>query len=209
MPDAARRLEQRRRDARTRNAQRWGLLVLAFVASIALGCGSDSAQMSAPTPTPVITPQPVPTPLCGNGIIDDGEFCDGEPFCVNCGVPGLSGCCDFSSPVDGERICIDIGLAGAQACIQNTPGGNFSIGSTCAGDPCDDVVVGCHRSVCETETIAPVSLCCQRTAERCTASIVTNISNLASFVALDCNNTGEETAVVGTCGADGRCVPGH
>jgi hypothetical protein len=149
---------------------------------------------------------PSPTPGCGNDIIDEGESCDGEPFCVNCRFAGASACCQFLSQ-EGEPLCLDVGIAGAQSCVQNVPGGNFVIGATCSGEPCDDSGSGCRRSPCEDQAITPVSVCCQRTADRCTAQMVDSTSALATFVAFDCNSTGQETSVIGTCGTDGRCVP--
>jgi hypothetical protein len=212
--DATRRRRSVRRSGREPLAAIGAALVVLAVAILTPGCGPQSSDPTEPIPTPavttspVVTNGPVPTPGCGNGIVDDGELCDGEAFCVECRFAGTAGsaCCQFFLP-DASTGCVDVGLAGAQPCVQNAPGGNFIPGSACSGDPCDDSGSGCIRGQCEIETFAPVSLCCQHTADRCSASIVDNSANLSSFLFFTCNDTGEETAVVGTCGADGSCVP--
>ena len=69
----------------------YGVLAGCLVAGVALlfsvlaVCGSDHSNGSDPSPTPVPTAVPTatprPTPGCGNGIVDEGEFCDGQAFC--------------------------------------------------------------------------------------------------------------------------------
>jgi hypothetical protein len=196
-----------RRARRAAGRPEWGALLVLLAPLLALagpGCGPEPTP--APTPTPTASAAQ-PTPGCGNGVIDPGESCDGEPFCVNCSLGIASGCCEIGTPDDGA-VCIDVGIAGAQPCI-TVAGGRFSIGTTCAGPPCGFGDPSCHVSACTDEAIQPVSICCQRTADRCQAKVLDSSGAVSSFALLECNTTGEETALVGTCGDDGRCVPGH
>jgi hypothetical protein len=56
------------------------------------------------TPTPRATPKPEPTatPVCGNGVIDDGEECDGDLLDDNT----CEDLCSESAP-DGVLTCTD------------------------------------------------------------------------------------------------------
>jgi hypothetical protein len=185
--------------------ERCALLVLLLLLA-APACGPEPTPVPIPAPTATGSAA-LPTPGCGNGIVDPGEQCDGGPFCAGCSFGGATGCCEISSPDDGTA-CIDVGVAGAQPCVQ-VAGGRFSIGTTCDGPPCSSGDPTCHRSACADEAIQPVSICCQRTPDRCQAGVFESRAAVASFVLLDCNTTGEESTVVGTCGDDGRCVPAH
>jgi hypothetical protein len=52
---------------------------------------APSAPPATPTPVPPPTPVPTPPPLCGNGVIDPGEECDGENLngktCLTVDIP--------------------------------------------------------------------------------------------------------------------------
>ena len=178
-------------------------LIALLVVALAAACGG-SDQAGAPTPT--ATPAPSPTPGCGNGIVDPGEFCDGEDFCSASCLPAIDGgCCEFGASSPEGAFCLDTGVAGAQACL--TVGGSFSIGTECTGEPCDNGIAACRLGHCRSSAIEAVTVCCQRSAERCTETTVTDGSALASFILFDCDTGADQTAVVGSCGADGRCAP--
>lgn len=176
---------------------------LSLVALLALACGSRGGA-SAPTPSP--DPTPRPTPGCGNGIVDPGEFCDGQEFCSECGL-SVGGCCEISLPDDGTRGCLATGIAAARPCLE-IASGNFSIGTTCEGEPCGiGDTTACHRSPCRDTAIAPVSVCCEPDEGGCDELLAETVSELATFAIFDCSATRDATAVLGNC-RDGRCVPG-
>jgi hypothetical protein len=141
--------------------------------------------------------------VCGNDIIEPGEFCDGEAFCAGCQL-AVKGCCELSVPEDGSTFCLETSVAGANACV-NAAQGRFSIGTACEGEPCG-TVQGCYLSPCVDTPIEPVSVCCQMDAGGCTDAVVDSTGELASAVIFECTASGTATAVLGTCGGDGRCV---
>jgi hypothetical protein len=90
---------------------------------------SEAACLPAPTPTPTPgpTPTPPPDPVCGNGVIEGTEECDGaaEPMCGSPTVCGASSdplhpcsCCfpdgttysDFEGTSFGDRCCESFGF---------------------------------------------------------------------------------------------------
>ncbi|HEY8515550.1 MAG TPA: hypothetical protein VIS07_08555 [Candidatus Binatia bacterium] len=149
------------------------LVLLAL--TLAAACGDGDKNKSQPTPTPVATPRP--TPGCGNGIVDPGEFCDGQDFCVDCQVE-LNGCCEFSDG-SGGSICATQSLS-PQACV-TVGGGRFSVGRTCRGSDCSDgTCFGDGR--CVSDPITPVSICCQVTDNTCYDAIVSTTDELGKFI---------------------------
>jgi hypothetical protein len=203
MRDARR--TRRAHGARPVPATAWHVLALLLLALVTIACGPQSTPVVEPTPSPTEVVEPSPTAGCGNGIVDPGEQCDGEDFCVNCNFAAVSGCCQFA---DQGTICVADDLGGIEPCIEDLPEGRFMIGGTCSGDPCDSVIPGCHRSACADQAIEPVSICCE-IDDRCQATVATSASQLATLVVFKCGDSNNGRVVVGTCGGDGHCVAGH
>lgn len=185
---------------------RRGGCVLALLALVT-ACGNDGSGgdgSPTPTPTPIPTATARPTPGCGNGLVDPGEFCDGEDFCTDCGFVA-SFCCELAD-VDGGTACGVTGFS-PQACV-TVGSGRFVPGSTCEGSSCNPDAGLCrHDGRCAIQAIEPVSVCCQSAGDGCTASIVSDTNALAELAFYGCDGTDTGRAVIGNCGADGRCVP--
>ncbi len=122
---------------------------------------------------------------CGNGRLDYGELCEGASgFCnaAFCQLVGGeccvtgAGCFQFSGPIEH---CF---LAGG---LDIQPG--FCTVSGCVADI----------------PLAATPLCCQQPGAACTDAVASSATELGAMVAM-CSASG--LAVVGTCGADGRCV---
>ena len=121
---------------------------------------------------------------CGNGRLDYGESCEGDSdFCGSCHIIGgeccvtTTGCFQFSGPI--EFCYLDGG-------IDIQPG-------LCTP-------FGCVADI----PISATPFCCQQQGETCTGAVAGSALELGGLVAT-CNGSGY-IAVVGTCGADGRCV---
>lgn len=185
----------------------WPLaLLLALFAACGSSSSSDPDPAASPSPTAVPTVTPRPTPGCGNGIVDDGEFCDGQAFCpADCSVV-FSACCEYRAPAGDESFCGQLGFPSPRAC--NESGGRFSLGTTCQGSSCNeeaDVCDGDGR--CASMPIDPVSVCCQLEGS-CEDDVFTDTGALAQFAFWDCG-VGPQNgrAVLGVCGDAGACVP--
>jgi hypothetical protein len=64
-----------------------------------LGSCCDGCNGAGCTTTTTTTTLPG---VCGNGVVDPGEQCDGQVFCVNCQLP-IYACCDIA--VSGGGVC--------------------------------------------------------------------------------------------------------
>lgn len=179
-------------------------LLLAFF----VACGGDGSTDPAPTPssvpTAVATASPRPTPGCGNGIIDDGEFCDGHDFCpANCSS-APSACCENDDSRNGGTYCGQVGFPSPQGC--NSQFGRFSVGTTCTGSSCDEVNGVCNGDgQCASTPIEPVTICCQLDAS-CDEGTFTDTEALAQFTFIHCGRDSRGTPVVGVCGEAGICT---
>jgi hypothetical protein len=170
------------------------LLLVAVLAA----CGSGSGEGLQPAATAT----PRPTPGCGNGIIDQGEFCDGESFCTNCQLTFLGGCCALDEP-DGGTVCVEMSGPSPHACVDSS--GSFSVGTSCEGSSCDEGFCrGDGR--CVSHPIEPTSLCCQLDAGGCTATVSSDTGALATFFIFSCDSIGLGKSSIGTCGDDGICT---
>lgn len=148
---------------------------------------------------------------CGNGVIEPGEECDGQPGCDRCFLR--------------REMCCQIG----EACLGSSVGSAGSFSATCtlvlSGAPSSGVCEGagpclpspngvysCEIGTCGDPPIDPLPLCCQHANGSCTATIATTAGAAGSF---GCDGLfppyegGIDRLVVGTCGADGRCVPAN
>ncbi len=136
---------------------------------------------------------------CGNGELDPGEQCDGQPFCqpFACGI-NLPVCCQLPMPPEGACVAT---LPAVEVCM--SLGGTLGVGF-CPDNPCPgDSFPGCMIGVCADPPIPPTSACCQQ-GDTCKASSVASTLGLRSEL-LACATSGG-TATLGTCGSDGRCV---
>ena len=120
---------------------------------------------------------------CGNGRLDYGESCEGaSDFCASCQIVGgaccitAGGCFQFGGPI--ENCFFGGGLD-----IQ--PG--FCTASGCVADI----------------QLSTTPVCCQQAGATCSDAVATSTTELRAMFAT-CSTSG--LAVVGTCGADGRCV---
>ncbi|MEW6268691.1 MAG: hypothetical protein AB1689_05265 [Thermodesulfobacteriota bacterium] len=152
---------------------------------------------------------------CGDGIIEPGEECDGQDACGSGCTLARSVCCDVAGP-------------GYAACLGTTAYGDFEAywygfkpchivagrGSwgTCDGPPCPDIApeAGCHVGACADQPIEPLALCCQQASGGCRDTVAATAGAVGGF---GCGyfpppDQGEvDRLMLGTCGADGRCVP--
>jgi hypothetical protein len=174
-----------------------------LVLGLLCACGNDSSSpVVQPTPSASPAPMPRPTPGCGNGIVDDGEFCDGEDFCVECQLFG-DGCCELADP-DAGTTCVEMFGPSPHACVDSH--GTFSVGASCEASSCDPATGICQAGHCVTHPIEPVSVCCQLDAGGCMDTVASDTATLAEFAIFQCSGTGLGTAVIASCGDDGTCT---
>jgi hypothetical protein len=122
---------------------------------------------------------------CGNGRLDYGEICEGvSEFCAAASCQLVGGAC-----------CVT-----AAGCFQfGGPIENCFFGGGLDVQPGFCTTSGCVADV----PLSATPLCCQRAGAACTDAVATSATELGAMVGA-CNTSG--LAVVGTCGADGRCV---
>jgi hypothetical protein len=154
-----------------------------------LGCGA--------IPTTTTTSSTLPPGVCGNGIRESGEECDGGPACTGC-QQSLPSCC--AQPTS----CIDAPLFSLQFYLMNycsvfSPGSTPVPGGLCTPD-----------GTCASRPIDPVPVCCQQ-ATACYDGTSMSTADLW-FFNYSCNSgagigMGPYIVVNATCGAGGTCVP--
>lgn len=154
------------------------------------------------------------TPVCGNGVIEASEQCDGEAFCnpVSCTIP-FRRCCQVPSDTgfcsDDAEVSAPCSIFGEAA---TTHYGTAATGtSTCSGFPYAELTTD---GACGAVTAFPsVPLCCDVLGfGNCSQSTAADSGALAQFQR-SCSHTSAATTSyyvsVGTCGGDGYCVPAH
>jgi hypothetical protein len=136
-------------------------------------------------------------PVCGNGIREQGEQCDGGAACgPTCGQ-GIPSCCQ------GAGVCQDAPLFSlyntlANYCSAQMPGSTASPGGLCMPD-----------GSCVVEPVAPLSMCCQQTPSTCFGEVEANTGALWHFQNV-CRGAYFGTVVLlATCAASGVCEPGY
>jgi len=136
-------------------------------------------------------------PVCGNGIREQGEQCDGGAACgPTCGQ-GIPSCCQ------GAGVCIDAPLFSLYNTLQNYCsaqmfGSTPSPGGACMPD-----------GTCVVEPVAPLAMCCQQTASTCSDEVGASTADLWHFQNV-CRGAYLGTVVpLATCGAGGVCEPGY
>jgi hypothetical protein len=88
-----------------------------------------------------------PVQLCGNGLLDDGEQCDGDGCCVDCAI-ATSGtiCRDAAAACDAAEVCNGLSaecpadLPAPPSVLAQTPG-------TCGACVCSGLELGCASSI--------------------------------------------------------------
>lgn len=166
--------------------------------------------VEAPAPTPLPEPTPPSGAICGNGVVEPGEVCDGELFCTpTCEIAEPTGCCQTKSAPDycGNPTGVDEGI-----CFQSGLGGGYAYevaGGTCAeqGPPVGvDDVTPYYAGACEpTASFPALSMCCQMPGS-CVESSVASTIDVAQFQT-SCESFPNNHAQVGTC-SSGVCIPG-
>lgn len=156
------------------------------------------------TTSTTTTTQPA---VCGNGVIEPGEMCDGEPFCTSRCTVDLYACCDLPDSDMCTVGCTPIGMSCYLACGQNNPvliGEKPVYTAPCPQFP--DQPIG--QGTCQGSSIAPTNVCCPLDAGGCTTTPATTTEELQTAV-LDCVfMQGLGRVVVGSC-VSGTCVPAH
>jgi hypothetical protein len=136
----------------------------------------------------------VTSPPCGNGKLDPGEDCDGEPSCESCSF-GYHMCCLAQYPPDGKLACDDVTYSSLGAIEEF--GHRCSFGAIHAGSG----ECSADRQRCIQVAPPPIqALCCQGSGE------------CADQRDTGCAYSTEPYgpwlyASVGTCGSDGACHP--
>jgi hypothetical protein len=138
-------------------------------------------------------------PVCGNGVHERGEWCDGGPACNETCTHPLTGCCAYQGQCISAPYFSLYGYF-VQYCgslLNNaaTIGPGYMCG---AGGTCDDVAID------------PMPMCCQVTNDTCMGSIETSLGGLWSarhncigIAGFDFTRTHYNA----TCTAGGTCTP--
>jgi hypothetical protein len=126
-----------------------------------------SVPMSTPVPSPTPTPPPVVTPICGDGVINSGEECDGANLngqtCVLKGFASGTLSCS-SSCAFNTSLCV----AAAPVPVPSpTPTSVCGNGVLEAGEECDGNSFG--NQSCSTKGFASGYLTCTSTCKISTA----------------------------------------
>jgi hypothetical protein len=178
---------------------------------------TSSETTSTVTTSTSTTTTTVPSNVCGNGIVESPEWCDGESFCdSNCTIHRYA-CCEFAT--GGGACSADVPaytLFAYQNGVCGNYGGTFRLGKIQAtGGACADPPSGppysSEAGACAEPPplAAPISLCCQSqsTGPYCSATFTADNDVITGFI-WNCayNHYPNIPIVRGTCGGDGNCV---
>jgi hypothetical protein len=145
-------------------------------------------------------------PRCGNGIVEEGERCDGQVFCDPACQFKFTLCCS-SAPAGEAGLCVDADVETyEETCLANGLGG--TPGTVCeeTGGPCPPGVI-CAGACQPSATFPPTTLCCQGNGACGTAQVSDTV---AIFQFADqCLGEGlGMDFLTGTCDPSGTCIPG-
>ncbi len=141
----------------------------------------------------------VPPPVCGNGIRESGEQCDGGPACTASCQQMLPSCCaQTGSCVSAPLFSLQYYLM--QYCLAVSPGSMPVPGGMCLAD-----------GSCASRSVDPVPVCCQQ-ASSCFDDTPAVSTGELWFDNYYCNGgigigAGPYIVVNGACGPGGICVP--
>jgi len=150
---------------------------------------------------------------CGNGVIEPGEECDGQPGCsFDCKIQREI-CCEFSGVacVSGAATTGLDEYEDGKTCF--LAGGTGSYGVCNGTAPCPEPLSdACKLGRCSDVAITPSELCCQHPDGTCTGSTVVTAASVGNFGCtpspFDFPQQGDiDHLVLGRCGDDGRCLP--
>ena len=180
-------------------------------------CDACTVNGGCATTTTTATPSTTTLPsLCGNGMIDAGEQCDGGAFCESDCRIVLTACCERS--LDGGTCATSVypgfsavGLCGAIGGTQVIRGTTPSGTNPCSG------AAGFSSGACGPPiTFPPTRFCC-RPGEpgTCTEFEVSDSTTLDDYLVLHplCTTNGLSSYAVGRCVPTGPanlavCTPG-
>jgi hypothetical protein len=139
---------------------------------------------AAPTPNPSPAPQP-PSAVCGNGVVEGSEQCDGGACCTSTCTFATSVCRASAGPCDVAETCsgssascpADSVAPSSQVCRPSA--GSCDVAETCSGSSvsCPADTFASNTTVCR----AAVNSC--DIAEKCTGSSVTCPADVVSETA--------------------------
>jgi hypothetical protein len=139
-----------------------------------------------------------PAPVCGNGVRETGEQCDGGAGCTTDCHQGMFSCCQ------GAGQCIAAPVFSLQFYLFQWCGSFLPGSSPYAGYMCGD------DGTCTDAPIDPIPICCQREGE-CYDEMRSTGSGTwyAQYNCLSGSGIGGGRHIVvnATCGANGTCVP--
>lgn len=134
-----------------------------------------------------------PTSVCGNGIREPGEQCDGGPACSDC-TQSIPSCCSAPDQCVAAPL-FSLNFYLMQYCSAVFPSSTPIQGGICAPD-----------GSCAPAAIAPVPVCCQL-ADSCYEITQTTTAGLWTFQNV-CRGAQSGTfQIAATCGPAGLCIP--
>jgi len=172
--------------------------------------GSGSTTTTTTTTTTMAS-------VCGNGIVEQPEWCDGESFCEsNCTIYRYA-CCEYAT--SGGACSADVAaytLFAYQYSECGNYGGTFMLGkaapsgaAACADPPSGpSYAVGDGACVEPPPLPTPIDLCCQYSNPYCMGTGSTTDNDAITGFIWNCaySNYPNIPIVRGTCGGDGNCV---
>jgi hypothetical protein len=128
----------------------------------------------------------LPWTVCGNGIVELGENCDGGPLCDESCRFAVPSCCRT-----------------ATGCFDATTGScPPELGERIGGAVCE------VSGQCAAQAIPPTELCCQEEERTCSSSIAADTGQIVSAIAACPDAFGGRPIRTGVCNRRGRCRAG-
>jgi hypothetical protein len=125
----------------------------------------------------------LPWTVCGNGIVELGENCDGGPLCDESCRFAVPSCCQTASG------CFDASMTSCPP----------ELGERIGGSVCS------VSGRCEVEPIEPIELCCQDEERVCSSTVADDTGAFVTAIAACPDRFGGRPIRIGTCSGRGRC----